>query len=51
MKKVEIVEPDTLLREAASKMKACGISLLPVCEGPTMVGALTARGITVRVTA
>jgi CBS domain-containing protein len=50
-KRVEIVGPDTLLREAARKMNACGISLLPVCVGPTMVGVLTARDITVRATA
>ncbi len=50
-KKVEIVGPDTLLREAARKMNTCGISLLPVCEGPTMVGMLTTRDITVRATA
>jgi CBS domain-containing protein len=50
-KKVEVVRPDTLLREAARKMNDCGISLLPVCEGPTMVGVLTTRDIAVRATA
>jgi CBS domain-containing protein len=50
-KKVEVVGPDTLLREAARKMNVCGISLLPVCEGSTMVGVLTTRDIAVRATA
>ena len=50
-KEVEAVSPDTLLREAARKMSACGVPMLPVCEGPTMVGVLTARDITVRATA
>src|ERR1700679_2337651 len=50
-KKVEVVGPDTLLRVAARKMNACGISLLPVCEGSMMVGMLTTRDIAVRATA
>jgi CBS domain-containing protein len=50
-KKVEVVGPDTLLREAAHRMNAGGIPLLPVCEGLTMVGVLTTRDITVRATA
>jgi IMP dehydrogenase len=50
-KKVEVIGPDTLLREAACKMNARGISLLPVCEGSTMVGMLTTRDIAVRATA
>jgi CBS domain-containing protein len=50
-KKVDVVRPDTLLRQAARKMNACGISLLPVCEGSTMVGVLTTRDIAVRATA
>lgn len=50
-KKVEVVGPDTLLREAAHKMNVCGISLLPVCNGSTMVGMLTTRDIAVRATA
>ena len=50
-KEVEAVGPDTLLREAARKMRACGVPMLPVCDGPTMVGVLTARDITVRATA
>jgi len=50
-RKVETVGPDTLLREAARKMSAGGVPVLPVCEGTTMVGVLTARDITVRATA
>jgi CBS domain-containing protein len=50
-RRVEVVGPDTLLREAARKMNAHGILLLPVCVGATMVGMLTTRDITVRATA
>ena len=50
-KRIEVVGPDTLLREAARRMNADGIALLPVCEGLTMVGVLTTRDITVRATA
>ena len=50
-KRVAIVSPDTLLREAAHKMNVLGVSLLPVCEGSTVVGLLTIRDIAVRATA
>jgi CBS-domain-containing membrane protein len=50
-KRVEIVGPDTLLREAARKMNVLGVSLLPVCEGSRVVGLLTLRDIAVRATA
>jgi len=50
-REVETVSPDTPLREAAHKMNARGVPVLPVCEGATMVGVLTARDITVRATA
>jgi CBS domain-containing protein len=49
-KSVEAVAPDTPLRDAARKMRAHGISLLPVCEGPAIIGLLTSRDITVRAT-
>jgi len=50
-RRVTVVTPDTLLREAARKMKVAGISVLPVCEGRRVVGLLSARDITVRATA
>jgi CBS domain-containing protein len=48
---VEVVAPDTPLREAARKMIAHSIAMLPVCEGRKIVGLLSARDITVRATA
>src|SRR5580698_2431200 len=48
---VETVAPDALLREAARKMNDYGVSLVAVCDGPTVVGLLTSRDITVRATA
>jgi len=48
---VEVVAPDTLLHEAARKMSAHNVSVLPVCEGRRIVGLLTARDLTVRATA
>jgi len=50
-REVDTVSPDTPLREAAHKLNARGVPVLPVCEGATMVGVLTARDITVRATA
>jgi CBS domain-containing protein len=50
-KSVAVVTPDTLLQEAARKMSAHNVSVLPVCEGRRIVGLLTARDLTVRATA
>jgi|SRR5579862_3132138 len=50
-KHVAVVAPDTPLREAAQKMNAAGVGLLPVCEGLSVVGLLTSRDIAVRATA
>jgi CBS domain-containing protein len=47
----ECVSPSTSLQEAAGKMKALDVGLLPVCEGDQLVGMLTDRDITVRATA
>jgi len=48
---VEVIHPDSTLDEAAARMKALDIGLLPVCEGGRLVGMLTDRDITVRATA
>jgi CBS domain-containing protein len=50
-KSVAVVTPDTLLQDAARKMSAHNVSVLPVCEGRKIVGLLTARDLTVRATA
>ena len=49
--RVEVIHPDSTLDEAAAKMKALDIGLLPVCDGDRLVGMLTDRDITVRATA
>lgn len=47
---VEVVTPDTPLRDAARRMSARRLTMLPVCVGPKIVGVLTARDLTVRAT-
>jgi CBS domain-containing protein len=49
-KQVEVVEPDTSLCEAARKMSAHNVSMLPVCDGRRIVGLLTVRDLTIRAT-
>jgi CBS domain-containing protein len=50
-KGVEVVRPAETLQEAARKMKLLDIGPLPVCDGDKVVGMLTDRDITIRVTA
>ena len=49
-KQVEVVGPDTSLCEAARKMTAHNVSMLPVCDGHRVVGLLTVRDLTIRAT-
>ena len=48
---VEVVHPEDTLREAAQKMAALDVGMLPVCNGDQLMGMLTDRDITVRATA
>ena len=48
---VEMVPADASLKDAAEKMKSGDIGALPVWDGKEIVGMLTDRDITVRVTA
>ena len=48
---VEVVHPEATLWEAAQKMAALDVGMLPVCSGDQLVGMLTDRDITVRATA
>jgi len=48
---VTVVQPNTTIAEAADLMKSLDVGLLPVCEDDRLVGMLTDRDITVRVTA
>jgi len=47
---VEHVSPDSTVLEASEKMKARAWEPLPVCEEERLVGILTDRDITVRIT-
>lgn len=43
--KVELVDFDTTLQEAAVRMRRLNVNVLPVREGPRLVGIVTARDI------
>ncbi|MGD9762207.1 MAG: CBS domain-containing protein [Candidatus Binatia bacterium] len=45
---VEVLSPDDRLDEAARRMKALDVGLMPVCDGDRLLGMLTDRDITVR---
>ena len=48
---IETVAPSSTVQEAAERMKADNIGSLPVCQDSRLVGTLTDRDITIRVTA
>ena len=48
---VEVIHPDSILQEAAEKMRLLNVGMIPVCDGERLVGMLTDRDITVRATA
>lgn len=48
---VEVVRPETPLREAADRMRELNVGVMPVCEGRRIVGILTDRDIAVRAVA
>jgi CBS domain-containing protein len=48
---VETVSPAATVQEAAERMKALNIGSLPVCQDSRLVGTITDRDITIRVTA
>lgn len=49
--KVQVVNPGTPVKEAARKMRDLNIGVLPVCENELLVGIVTDRDITIRLTA
>ena len=51
IRNVETVSPDATIQEAAERMKSENVGSLPVCLDSRLLGALTDRDITVRVTA
>ena len=48
---VETVGPSATVQEAAERMKADNVGSLPVCQDSRVIGMITDRDITVRVTA
>jgi CBS domain-containing protein len=48
---VEVISGNATLKEAAMKMKAFNVGLIPVCDGNQLTGILTDRDITIRATA
>lgn len=48
---VQVIYPDTLLKDAAKLMRALNIGLLPVCDDHLLVGVLSDRDIILRSTA
>ena len=50
-KEVEVVHPDSSLKDAAQKMRIRDIGFLPVCDGDRVLGVVTDRDIILRATA
>ncbi|NLX05596.1 MAG: CBS domain-containing protein, partial [Phycisphaerae bacterium] len=48
---VEIISADATIEQAAEKMRSLDVGMLPVYEGDRMIGTITDRDITIRVTA
>ena len=48
---IDVVSPETILRDAAERMSALDVGVLPVCDNDRLVGVITDRDITVRATA
>ncbi|MBA2446743.1 MAG: CBS domain-containing protein [Chloroflexi bacterium] len=50
-RKPEVVSPDAKIAEVARKMRDLDVGALPVCDGERLLGMVTDRDISVRVTA
>ena len=48
---VEVIHPDSFIREAATKMKTFDIGSLPVCDNRRLLGVVTDRDLAVRAVA
>ena len=49
--KIEVVNPGTSVKEVSQKMRDLNIGVLPVCDNNRLVGIVTDRDITIRLTA
>ena len=45
---VEVIHPDSVIQEAAGKMKTLDVGSLPVCDNRRLLGVVTDRDIAVR---
>lgn len=50
-REIDVVSPETTLRDAAERMQLLDVGVLPVCDKDRLVGVITDRDITVRATA
>jgi len=50
-REIDVVSPETTLRDAAERMSSLDVGVLPVCDNDRLVGVITDRDITVRATA
>jgi CBS domain-containing protein len=50
-REIDVVSPETTLRDAAERMNSLDVGVLPVCDNDRLVGVITDRDITVRATA
>ena len=50
-REVETIRPDTSAKEAAQRMRSMDVGALPVCDGRRLIGMVTDRDLTVRITA
>lgn len=48
---VEVIPPQSTIREAAQLMNEINVGSLPVCDGRRLLGIVTDRDITIRATA
>jgi CBS domain-containing protein len=48
---VEVIHPDSVIQEAASKMKSLDVGSLPVCDNQRLLGVVTDRDIAIRAVA
>ena len=48
---VETIRPDTSVKEAAQRMRSMDVGALPVCDGRHLLGMVTDRDITIRISA
>jgi CBS domain-containing protein len=48
---VEVIHPDSVIQEAAGKMKSLDVGSLPVCDNRRLLGMVTDRDIAIRAVA